>query len=139
MKDYYLILGLPATASDKAIKEAFKKYAIQYHPDKNPDDPTAEDKFKLINEAYQTLSDSSKKSVYDIKLSYQKEMKSPTKAQKQYSSKYQTSFDYEQHLKRTRHKRPRVKKEEEQSYLSFRSFFCICSNHWFIPSSLFHE
>lgn len=64
-KDYYSILGLDRNASDEDIKKAFRKLALQYHPDRNPGDKSSEEKFKEINEAYQVLSDPEKKSQYD--------------------------------------------------------------------------
>lgn len=64
-KEYYGILGLEKGASEADIKKAFKKLALKYHPDRNPDDKEAEEKFKEINEAYQVLSDPEKKSRYD--------------------------------------------------------------------------
>lgn len=64
-KDYYDILGVDKGASDIDIKKAFKKLALQYHPDRNPDNAEAEEKFKELNEAYQVLSDSEKRSNYD--------------------------------------------------------------------------
>ncbi|SHJ45985.1 molecular chaperone DnaJ [Hathewaya proteolytica DSM 3090] len=64
-KDYYEVLGIDKSASEADIKKAFKKLAIKYHPDKNPGDKEAEEKFKEINEAYQVLSDPDKKSKYD--------------------------------------------------------------------------
>jgi curved DNA-binding protein len=64
-RDYYKILGVPrGTAADK-IKSAYRKLAMQYHPDRNPGDKQAEDRFKEINEAYQVLSDPQKRSRYD--------------------------------------------------------------------------
>jgi tetratricopeptide (TPR) repeat protein len=69
MQDYYEILGVSRQADVQTIKSAFKKLAFQYHPDRNPDNFQAEEKFKQINEAYQTLSDSYEKSLYDLKLS----------------------------------------------------------------------
>lgn len=65
MKDYYAILGLDKTATDEQIKKAFRKMAIKFHPDKNPGDKEAEEKFKEINEANSILSDPDKKSRYD--------------------------------------------------------------------------
>jgi molecular chaperone DnaJ len=56
-KDYYEILGVNRNATDTDLKKAYRKLALQYHPDRNPDDKTAEEKFKEINEAYACLSD----------------------------------------------------------------------------------
>ncbi len=64
-KDYYAILGIPKTATAAEIKRAFRKLAQQYHPDKNPNDSKAEEKFKEINEANEVLGDSEKRSRYD--------------------------------------------------------------------------
>jgi curved DNA-binding protein len=64
-KDYYKILGVDRKSSDDQIKKAYRKLALQYHPDRNPGNKQAEDKFKEINEAYQVLSDTEKRSRYD--------------------------------------------------------------------------
>ena len=64
-KDYYNILGVSRTATDKEIKKAYRKLALKYHPDKNPDDKAAEDKFKEAAEAYEILRDTNKKQKYD--------------------------------------------------------------------------
>lgn len=64
-RDYYKILGVDRKASAEDIKKAYRKLAMQYHPDRNPDNKAAEDKFKEINEAYQVLSDAEKRSRYD--------------------------------------------------------------------------
>ena len=64
-KDYYKILGVDRNADDKTIKQAFRKLALKYHPDKNPDNPDAEARFKEINEAYQVLGDKEKRAKYD--------------------------------------------------------------------------
>jgi curved DNA-binding protein len=64
-KDYYKVLGLDKNASEDEIKKAYRKLALDYHPDRNPGDSEAEDKFKEINEAYQVLSDPDKRAHYD--------------------------------------------------------------------------
>lgn len=64
-KDYYKILGVDRKASDEDIRKAYRDLAKQYHPDRNPNDKQAEERFKEINEAYQVLSDSKKRSLYD--------------------------------------------------------------------------
>ena len=65
MSDYYSILGVDRNANEEQIKKAYRKKAMQYHPDKNQGDPTAETKFKEAAEAYEVLSDANKKSNYD--------------------------------------------------------------------------
>ena len=64
-RDYYEVLGVSQTASGPELKKAFKKLAMKYHPDRNPDDPQADKKFKEAAEAYEVLSDADKKSSYD--------------------------------------------------------------------------
>ncbi|MCH9811931.1 molecular chaperone DnaJ [bacterium] len=65
MSDFYSVLGVSKDASAADIKKAYRKLAVKYHPDKNPDDATAQDKFKKISEAYETLSDDKKRQIYD--------------------------------------------------------------------------
>ena len=65
MRDYYEILNIGKTASSDEIKKAYRKVAMKYHPDKNPDDKSAEEKFKEAAEAYSVLSDASKRQRYD--------------------------------------------------------------------------
>ena len=64
-RDYYEVLEVSKDASEGDIKKAFKKKAMQYHPDRNPDDPKASEKFKEASEAYDILSNSEKRASYD--------------------------------------------------------------------------
>lgn len=64
-RDYYEVLGLSKGADEAAIKKAYRRLAKQYHPDMNPDDPAAEEKFKEVGEAYSVLSDADKRAKYD--------------------------------------------------------------------------
>ena len=64
-RDYYDVLGLSKSASDSEIKSSYRKLAMKYHPDKNPDDKKAEDNFREITESYEILKDSQKRAAYD--------------------------------------------------------------------------
>ena len=64
-RDFYEVLGVSKTASDAEIKKAYRKLAKKYHPDSNPNDAVAAERFKEINEAYDVLSDPEKKKMYD--------------------------------------------------------------------------
>lgn len=63
--DYYEVLEVTRTSDKESIKKSYRKLALKYHPDRNPDDKEAEERFKLINEAYEVLSDDNKRAVYD--------------------------------------------------------------------------
>ena len=64
-RDLYEVLGISKTADEKAIKKAYRKLAKKYHPDMNPGDKTAEQKFKEVTDAYNILSDPEKRKLYD--------------------------------------------------------------------------
>ena len=64
-RDYYEVLGVSKNANEKEIKQAYRKLAIKYHPDRNPGNEAAEDKFKEAAEAYEVLSNREKRSRYD--------------------------------------------------------------------------
>ena len=63
--DYYEVLDVSRDASDQELKSAYRKQALKYHPDRNPGDHAAEEKFKEASEAYQVLSDADKRAAYD--------------------------------------------------------------------------
>jgi len=64
-RDYYEVLGVTKTASEQEIKKAYKKLAMKYHPDRNPDNPVAQEKFREVKEAYEILNDPEKREQYD--------------------------------------------------------------------------
>ncbi len=64
-RDYYEVLGVAKTATDAELKSAFRKLAMKYHPDRNPGDKAAEERFKEVQNAYDVLSDDEKRKAYD--------------------------------------------------------------------------
>src|SRR5947207_6805556 len=64
-RDYYEVLSVAREASEEEVKRAYRKLAVKFHPDKNPNDPHAEEKFKELGEAYDVLIDADKRAAYD--------------------------------------------------------------------------
>jgi molecular chaperone DnaJ len=64
-RDYYEVLGLNRDATEEDIKKAYRKHAMKWHPDRNPDNPKAEEHFKEAKEAYEVLADQNKRAAYD--------------------------------------------------------------------------
>src|SRR3954467_5494387 len=64
-RDYYTVMGVPSSATQEEIKKQYRKMAAKHHPDKNPNDPKADERFKEISEAYQVLGDAEKRKQYD--------------------------------------------------------------------------
>lgn len=114
MQTYYSILGVPTSASADEIKKAFKSLAKTHHPDKNPGSSYHDERFKLINEAYQVLSDPVKKSKYDAYILYGNS--GPTNQQRPTQT-----HNYQQ----TTYKRPRrdPKVVEEERKLKRKYYF----------------
>ncbi len=97
MKKYYEVLGIAENASGEEIKKAYRKLARKYHPDVNPGNKEAEEKFKEINEAYNVLSDETKRKTYD-EHGNNNSSSNQSKAQTQKGSKtqgYPSKFDFD--------------------------------------------
>lgn len=93
MKNYYEILGVKHTANKEEIKKAYRKLAMRFHPDKNSNNKEFEEKFKDIGEAYQTLSDDTKRTKYDFDFE-QYQIRQQKKARK--AKKNKTHVNWEQ-------------------------------------------
>lgn len=90
-KDYYKVLGVTKESTNDEVKKAFRKLARKYHPDVNPGDKKAEEKFKEINEAYEVLSDSEKRKKYDTLGPNWQEQFGPQFSRRTYTNAYRTS------------------------------------------------
>src|SRR5579883_3111892 len=94
-KDYYKVLGVARDASADDIKKAFRKLARKHHPDVNPGDKKAEEKFKEINEAYEVLSDPDKRKKYDTLGPNWQEQFGPQFNRRTYTNAYRSSAGFD--------------------------------------------
>lgn len=99
MKNYYEILGVSISATNEEIKKAYRRLAKQFHPDLNPGNKEAEEKFKEINDAHENLSCADKKSIYDLNFHNEQRSKDNNRYRKQRSeyedvTYYNESFDF---------------------------------------------
>lgn len=123
MLNYYDILGINRHATQGEIKSSFKKLALQYHPDKNPNNKAAEEYFKQVNEAYQILSDPDKKRQYDFILNYSHQDTSvpPNRTTQYTTTRTAEKSVYDRYGKFDWRKAPRYKKAP--SYKIDKSYF----------------
>jgi curved DNA-binding protein CbpA len=110
MQDFYEVLGIDKSASDSQIKAAFKRMAMKYHPDRNPGDRQAEENFKLINEAYHTLTDHEKRGRYDSRFHWVSE---------------QTNDFYWEEVRRRRYEQWRKAQSRDYYYRLDKNYFKI--------------
>lgn len=112
MADYYEILGISRNADSTQIRTAYKRLAMQYHPDRNPGNPTAEEHFKELNEAYHTLSDPLKKSRYDARLNA-------------FDSATVTDEEYWREIQRRKYARWQQAQQNRSTYTIDKNYFKI--------------
>lgn len=123
--NYYTVLGLKRTATGAEIKAAYKKLAVQYHPDKHLGDVQYEERFKQVSEAYQVLSNPQKRSIYDLKLDYVIQQQ---RAQQYNQQAYQAARQRRPASVNERHYRPRSKKKrfsKRDWQITLVFFLCI--------------
>lgn len=118
-KNYYILLGVKSTASSEEIKLAYRSLAKKYHPDKNPNNKTAEEFFKEIQQAYTILSDPEKRRMYDLKSSTTNGSSTQQRSYTQYNGNaYQYAQQQAQNKNQyyTTHKKAKKKKDKTESY-----------------------
>ena len=142
MKNYYQILGIERTSNSIDIKSAYRKLALKFHPDKNNGDKFFEDRFKEIQEAYETLSDEKKKYLYDIEYDLFFNIKSKTSHinsrneqgddyKNENLKKQQKEKDYKEKLEKER-----IKNIKKNTELPFEDKAWIFIGNWFIIPGL---
>ena len=137
MKDFYYILGIETIATEQEIKTAYRKLSLKFHPDKNSCDNYFEERFKQIQEAYETLSNSNKRILYDSQLNryksgngnpellktYEQELKRKyeeelRKKEEEIKQRYQTSAQREAEEAERKRKENELKKQAEQKRIA---------------------
>ena len=140
MKNYYQILGIERTSNSIDIKSAYRKLALKFHPDKNNGDKFFEDRFKEIQEAYETLSDEKKKYLYDIEydLFFNIKSRKSDNNRNEYDDfknenlkKEQKERDYKENLEKER-----IKNIKKNTELPFEDKAWIFIGNWFIIPGL---
>lgn len=114
--DYYQVIEVPRTADEIQIKKAYRKLALQFHPDKNPGDKSAEEKFKVISNAYAVLSDAQKRADYDRYL--------PKTIHKQTPSQPKTKEDFEKERAKKNDKKHDQSSDEPSTYEQLSKIQC---------------
>ena len=115
MKDYYFILGIDTTANETQIKTAYRKLALKFHPDKNQGDKLYEERFKVIQEAYETLMNTEKRHEYDIKFRTEKPLKKrDIKAEQETVKRYGEELRKKEEEIKIKYKTSAQKVEEEE-------------------------
>lgn len=123
MDNYYDILGVSKTATADEIKKAYRKLAFQYHPDRNPGDASAEEKFKQINAAYDVLGDETKRRQYDLGGYSENAQTANQSYQRQYQYTYENPFgeDFWQWAQ-SRSQKQNQNQEENQGYYEYSNY-----------------
>lgn len=123
--NYYHILGVSPAATDKEIKLAFKQLAIQYHPDKHQGNQEYEERFKIVNEAYQVLSDPTKRAFHDLKLQYAQEHARIVQLQREQQARYTQTREPASVSERHYRPIPKQRRFSRRDYLIVAAIFAF--------------
>ena len=130
MKNYYYILGVKESSSYAEIKSAYRKLSIKFHPDKNPGDKFFEERFKDIQEGYETLSDTQKRRIYNEQLN-EFHIQDQTDYPEQSKNKTEGEYGIEQIFTAKKSKKKNEVKESNYFYNIIEgtliTLFCLCS------------